>query len=178
MSKACDVVVVSTGQSGLVGASYLAQFGLKKLALERGNVIGGAASTQQIARKFRASVFSHLTSTLRPRIMADIDLRRRRSRPIMPPSFGPTPRDDCNQTASLDRVGKTAKRFGRCDKEDGEIYLPGEWPDCCIIEDGGLLCGRRSPVGTPGSICGGSSAGLGFGSSRAAAKKYSKFGHD
>lgn len=145
MSKACDVVVVGAGQSGLVPGTFLAKFGLKKLALERRNVIGGAALAQEVARGFRASVFSHLTCILRARIMVDINLRRRRGSQIMPWSYGSAPRDDCDHIVFIDRVAKTAKHFGRSNKEDGEIYLPNEWPNCCTIEDGGLLCRRRSP---------------------------------
>jgi phytoene dehydrogenase-like protein len=149
MSKACDVVVGGAGQSGLVRGSYLAKFGRKKPALERRSVVGSAALTQEIERASRASIFSHLT-ILRPRIMADIDLRRRSGPRIMPWSNSPAPRDGCDQIILLDRVAKTAKHFGRSNKEDGKIYLPNEWHNCRMIEDGGLLS-RRRPVGSLGS---------------------------
>lgn len=184
MSKAYDVVVVGAGQGGLVLGSYLAKLELKKLVLERRDVIGAAALIHEIAREYRASIVSYFTSILRPRIMADIDLRRRRSLRIMSWSFGSAPRDDCDHIVFLGPVAKMAKHSGRTNKEDGEIYIPREWPNCCMIEDGGLLRRRRCKVGTPGRymrrifLCDGSSGGPGLGSTRAAWAKVQQIRHD
>jgi len=150
MSKACDVVDIGRGQNGPVGGTFLVTFGLQKLALEGRNVISGATLTQDVARGFRASIFSYLTLALRPRIISDVDLRRRGGVQIMQWSYGPASRADCDQIAFLDRVAKTADHFGPSNEDDGESYLPNEWPNCCMIEDDGS-CRTRPPVRTLGS---------------------------
>jgi phytoene dehydrogenase-like protein len=121
MSKAYDAVVVGAGHNGLVCAAYLAKFGLKTLVVERRDIIGGAAVTQEIAPGFRASIFSYLMSILHPRIIADLDLRRH-GLEIMPCSDMLAPLDDGDYIVFSDDVVKTQKSFARFNKKDAEIY--------------------------------------------------------
>jgi phytoene dehydrogenase-like protein len=69
-----DVLIIGGGHNGLVAAGYLAKAGLKPLVLERRNVVGGAAVTEEIHPGFRCSTLAHSAGPLLPRIAADLDL--------------------------------------------------------------------------------------------------------
>jgi len=69
-----DVVIIGAGHNGLVCAFYLARAGLKVTVLERRNMVGGAAVTEEFHPGFRNSVASYTVSLLNPRIIADMDL--------------------------------------------------------------------------------------------------------
>ena len=71
MTTAYDVIVIGSGHNGLVCGSYLAKAGLRTLVLERRNIVGGAAVTEEFAPGFRASRFSYVMSLLHPRIIRD-----------------------------------------------------------------------------------------------------------
>jgi phytoene dehydrogenase-like protein len=71
-----DAVIIGGGHNGLVCASYLAQAGKKVRILERADVVGGAAITEEFHPGFRNSVASYTVSLLNPRIIQDLDLHR------------------------------------------------------------------------------------------------------
>src|ERR1700735_5053242 len=69
-----DVVIIGGGHNGLVCAAYLAAAGLKVTVLERRNVVGGAAVTEEFHPGFRNSVASYTVSLLNPKVIRDLDL--------------------------------------------------------------------------------------------------------
>src|SRR5579859_2262034 len=69
-----DVVIVGGGHNGLVCAAYLAKAGLGVTVLERRQVVGGAAVTEEFHPGFRNSVASYTVSLLNPKIIADLEL--------------------------------------------------------------------------------------------------------
>jgi phytoene dehydrogenase-like protein len=71
-----DVVIIGGGHNGLTCAAYLAEAGLKVLVLERREVVGGAAVTEEFHPGFRNSVASYTVSLLNPKVIADLDLHR------------------------------------------------------------------------------------------------------
>src|SRR5215472_5627406 len=74
MATSYDVIVIGSGHNGLVCGAYLAKSGLKTLVLERRDIVGGAAVTEEFAPGFRASRFSYVMSLLHPRVIADLEL--------------------------------------------------------------------------------------------------------
>lgn len=58
MTKRYDAVIVGGGHNGLVCAFYLARAGYSVRILERRNVVGGAAVTEEFAPGFRNSTAS------------------------------------------------------------------------------------------------------------------------
>jgi len=70
-----DAIVIGSGHNGLVCGAYLAKAGLKTLVLERREIIGGAAVTEQFSAGFRASRFSYVMSLLHPRVIRDLELK-------------------------------------------------------------------------------------------------------
>ncbi|MHB8528426.1 MAG: phytoene desaturase family protein [Caulobacteraceae bacterium] len=71
-----DVVIVGAGHNGLVCAFYLAAAGLKVTILERRDVVGGAAVTEEFHPGFRNSTASYTVSLLNPKVIADMELAR------------------------------------------------------------------------------------------------------
>jgi phytoene dehydrogenase-like protein len=71
-----DAVIVGGGHNGLVCAAYLAAAGLKVTVLERRNVVGGAAVTEEFHPGFRNSVAAYTVSLLNPKVIRDLDLPR------------------------------------------------------------------------------------------------------
>jgi phytoene dehydrogenase-like protein len=69
-----DVVIIGAGHNGLTCAAYLAMAGLRVKVVDRRNVVGGAAVTEEFYPGFRNSVAAYTVSLLNPRIIADLKL--------------------------------------------------------------------------------------------------------
>jgi len=74
VAKTYDAVIIGGGHNGLVSAAYLARAGLSTLVLEKRELLGGAAVTEEIFPGFRFSVASYVVSLLRPEIIRELDL--------------------------------------------------------------------------------------------------------
>ncbi|NAZ37815.1 NAD(P)/FAD-dependent oxidoreductase [Rubellimicrobium sp. CFH 75288] len=121
MAQRFDAIIIGAGHNGLVCAAYLARAGLRPLVLERREIVGGAAVTEEIAPGFRASIFSYLMSILHPRIQADLDLRRH-GLEVMPCSDMISPLDGDDYILFSDNVARTQASFARFDSRDAAIY--------------------------------------------------------
>jgi phytoene dehydrogenase-like protein len=71
-----DSIVIGGGHNGLVTAAYLARGGRKVLVLERRELVGGCAVTEEIWPGYRVSTAAYLTSLLQERIVQDLELAR------------------------------------------------------------------------------------------------------
>lgn len=69
-----DAIVIGAGHNGLTCAGYLARGGLKTIVVERRDVVGGAALTEEFHPGFRNSVFSYLVSLLDRDVIRELDL--------------------------------------------------------------------------------------------------------
>ena len=113
-----DVLLLGGGHNGLVCAAYLARAGLKVTVLERRDVVGGAAVTEEFHPGFRNSVASYTVSLLQPKVIADLDLhghglrivQRRRN------NFLPLPEGGYLLTGG----GRTREEVARFSRRDAE----------------------------------------------------------
>jgi len=73
-----DIIIVGAGHNGLTAAAYLARAGKKVLVLERREIVGGCAVTEEVdpelAPGCRVSTASYIASMLRPTIIRDLKL--------------------------------------------------------------------------------------------------------
>jgi phytoene dehydrogenase-like protein len=78
--KRHDVAVIGGGHNGLTAAFYLARAGLRTIVLERREVLGGCAVTEEVdgrkAPGCRVSTASYMASMLRPEVIRDLALDR------------------------------------------------------------------------------------------------------
>lgn len=113
-----DVIIIGGGHNGLVCAAYLAQAGLKTLVLERRDVVGGAAVTEEFHPGFRNSVASYTVSLLNPKVIRDLDLHRHGLRIVerKVSNFLPLPNGDYFMSAP----GITQAQTARFSKRDAE----------------------------------------------------------
>jgi phytoene dehydrogenase-like protein len=72
-----DAVVIGGGHNGLVAAFYLARGGLRTLVLERREMVGGMAVTEEFAPGFRASPGAYVLAMLGEHIWRDMRLAER-----------------------------------------------------------------------------------------------------
>jgi phytoene dehydrogenase-like protein len=114
-----DVIIIGAGHNGLTCAAYLAAAGLKVKVLERRDVVGGAAVTQEFHPGFRNSVAAYTVSLLQPKVIADLELAAHGLRivPRRAQNFLPT-----TDGRSLVIGADTAGEIARHSRRDAERY--------------------------------------------------------
>ena len=120
MADRYDAVIIGGGHNGLVTAAYLARGGLRVCCLERRDVLGGAAVTEEIVPGFRFSVASYVVSLLRPEIIRDLDLGRH-GLEILPLDGTFTPLDGDHLWRVNDHA-RTVRELRRWSLADAEAY--------------------------------------------------------
>src|SRR5271157_3675533 len=71
-----DAIIIGGGHNGLVTAAYLARAGRQVVVLERRELVGGCAVTEEIWPGYRVSTGAYLTSLMQERIVRDLELAR------------------------------------------------------------------------------------------------------
>jgi len=71
-----DVIIVGGGHNGLACAAYLAKAGLDVVVVEKRDMVGGAATTEEPWPGYRVSSASYVVSLMPPRIVRELDLKR------------------------------------------------------------------------------------------------------
>jgi phytoene dehydrogenase-like protein len=76
MNQTFDVAILGGGHNGLTAAAYLARAGAKVVVLEKNDMVGGAALTEEFHPGFRNSVAAYTVSLLNPKVIRDLQLAR------------------------------------------------------------------------------------------------------
>ncbi|HWH23089.1 MAG TPA: NAD(P)/FAD-dependent oxidoreductase [Allosphingosinicella sp.] len=120
-SREADIIVIGAGHNGLVCAYYLASKGLKVTILERRNVVGGAAVTEEFHPGFRNSTASYTVSLLNPKIIRDMRLYEHGLKVVLRKvdNFLPTRGGDYLLAG---RGGLTRREIARHSAKDAEAY--------------------------------------------------------
>jgi len=117
-----DVIIIGAGHNGLVCAFYLASAGLKVTVLEKRDVVGGAAVTEEFHPGFRNSVASYTVSLLNPKVIADLDLPRHGLEVVERRAANFLPRDDGYLLTGEGRTRETVARYSARDAERLDAY--------------------------------------------------------
>jgi phytoene dehydrogenase-like protein len=88
-----DAVIIGGGHNGLVCAAYLAGAGASVCVVERRNVVGGAAVTEEFHPGFRNSTASYTVSLLDAAVIRELDLHAHGLKVVLRPfaNFLPLP---------------------------------------------------------------------------------------
>src|SRR5579862_4777977 len=117
-----DVLIIGGGHNGLVCAAYLARAGRKVLVLERRELVGGCAVTEEIWPGYRVSTAAYLTSLLQERIVRELDLPRHGYKvDAKDPAFFSAFPDGRHFFMWQDRA-KTLAEIARFSRHDAEVY--------------------------------------------------------
>ncbi len=145
-----DVVIVGGGHNGLVCACYLAKGGLDVLVLERQDVVGGAAITEEFHPGFRNSVASYTVSLLHPKVIDDLHLAAHGLEVRLRPQSNFFPISDTESLAFHSDSAATQREFARFSRADAEA-LPGYLD----MLDGVVSFLRAELLRTPPNVGGG-----------------------
>jgi len=129
-----DAIIIGAGHNGLVCAFYLARAGLKVRVLERRDIVGGAAVTEEFHPGFRNSVASYTVSLLQPKVIADMRLADRGYRVIERPISNFLPQPDGGYLKLGGGLERTQGEFRRFSTRDAEA-LPGYYEALEAVAD-------------------------------------------
>jgi phytoene dehydrogenase-like protein len=118
-----DVVVLGGGHNGLVAAALLAKGGLKPLVLERRDVVGGAAVTEEIHPGFKISALAHTAGPLRPALVRELGLIDVALSLVEPEARVYAPIADGRGISLWGDPEKTCEGLRRHSAHDAESYL-------------------------------------------------------
>jgi phytoene dehydrogenase-like protein len=71
-----DAIIIGGGHNGLVTAAYLARAGRNVVVLERREMVGGCAVTEEVWPGYRVSTGAYLSSLMQERIVRELELER------------------------------------------------------------------------------------------------------
>src|SRR5713226_3795036 len=122
MHSKYDAVIIGAGHNGLVTAAYLGRAGRKVLVLERRELVGGCAVTEEVWPGYRVSTAAYLVSLLQDRIVQDLELERFGYRVDAkdPAFFSPFP--DGRYLFMWQDRGKTLAEIAKFSPRDAEQY--------------------------------------------------------
>src|SRR5205085_4851075 len=122
MATKYDAIIIGGGHNGLVAAAYLARAGKKVLVLERRELVGGCAVTEEIWPGYRVSTGAYLTSLMHERIVRELELERHGYKvDAKDPAFFSAFPDGRHFFMWQDRA-KTLAEIEKYSKHDAEVY--------------------------------------------------------
>ena len=116
------VVLIGGGHNALITAFYLAKGGFKPVVLERREMVGGGAITEEFHPGFRASTLAHTLGPLRADVARDLQLDKFDCEILSPDPRVFAPTSDGKALLFYDDVAKTAAAIGNFSAKDASKY--------------------------------------------------------
>ncbi|NDV00225.1 phytoene desaturase family protein [Pseudoroseicyclus tamaricis] len=116
-----DALIVGAGHNGLVTAAYLARAGMRVVAVEKNDWVGGAAVSRQLDDEVTYSNCSYVCSLFRPEIMRDLELPKHGLQ-ILPYEAGAVLTEDGGFLAMSRDHEVQRREFARHSRRDAEAY--------------------------------------------------------
>lgn len=117
LAQGYETIIIGGGHNGLITAAYLARAGRKVLVLERREMVGGCAVTEEIWPGYRVSTASYLSSLLQEKVIRDLELERFGYKVDAkdPAFFSPFPDGRCffmwqDRSKTLEEIARFSKR--------------------------------------------------------------------
>ena len=151
MTTKYDAVIIGAGHNGLVCAFYLARAGLKVRIVERRDVVGGAAVTEEFHPGFRNSVASYTVSLLQPQVIRDMKLEDEGYRVIERPISNFLPQEDGGYLKLGGGLERTQAEFRRFSKHDADV-LPDYYDSLEVVADVLRDLAMKTPPNLGGGI--------------------------
>jgi phytoene dehydrogenase-like protein len=151
MTKKYDAVIIGAGHNGLVCAFYLAQAGLKVRIVERRDIVGGAAVTEEFHPGFRNSVASYTVSLLQPQVIRDMKLEAEGYRVIERPISNFLPQEDGGYLKLGGGLERTQAEFRRFSTHDADV-LPEYYDSLEVVADVLRDLAMKTPPNLGGGI--------------------------
>src|SRR5215210_7546797 len=117
-----DVIIIGGGHNGLVAACCLAKSGLKTLVLERREIVGGGAVTEELHPGFRCSTLDHTAGPLSSQIADDLNLSRFGLEMITPEARVLALSPDGRSLCLYNDVARTATEIEKFSATDAKSY--------------------------------------------------------
>jgi len=122
-----DAIVIGGGHNGLTAAFYLARAGVRTCVLERRDIVGGCAVTEEIdpdrAPGNRVSTASYMASMLRPEVTRDMELGRHGLRMIAADPSVQVAFEDGNLLPWWHDQKRTYAELARYSRKDADAFF-------------------------------------------------------
>src|SRR5580693_5649385 len=116
------VVIVGGGHNALISAFYLAKGGFKPLVLERREIVGGGAITEEFHPGFHASTLAHTAGPFRADIAREMRLDKHELQMLYPDPRVLAPTPDGRALLFYNDHAKTAGGIARFSAKDAAKY--------------------------------------------------------
>jgi phytoene dehydrogenase-like protein len=116
------VVLIGGGHNALITAFYLAKGGFKPIVLERREMLGGGAITEEFHPGFRASTLAHTLGPLRADVARDLKLERFKLEILQPEPRVFAPAANGRALLFYNDAAKTAGSISHISAKDGLRY--------------------------------------------------------
>ncbi len=116
-----DALIIGGGHNGLVCSYYLASAGLKVKVIEKRNIVGGAAVTEEFHPGFKNSTASYTVSLLNPEVIKDMKLKENGLQIVKRPISNFLPIDDSQFLKVGGSLEATQLQFMKFSQHDANI---------------------------------------------------------
>ncbi|MGH9743659.1 MAG: phytoene desaturase family protein [Candidatus Acidiferrum sp.] len=116
------VALIGGGHNALITAFYLAKGGFKPIVLERRELVGGGAITEEFHPGFHASTLAHTVGPLNAAVAKDLQFEKFGCEILRPNPRVFAPRPDGESLVFYDSAAKTAGGVARLSAKDAAKY--------------------------------------------------------